>query len=123
MFYNCHDLATHRRVILQRRSCDIFFHVGVSEQGGDLFALTRTGHVLDSSPKRHPDSSYATEYQSTIEEAAQTELARARACVRKINLFGVIKAVERVYDRRKALSLTQQESKAVVQQVLIFLAS
>lgn len=98
-------------------------HAGVSEKGGDLVALptppVATAGALKSSEIAH-NKEKAGEVGVEVSRKASVALLATGATVQAINLSGVMGAVERVYDRRKALSLKQMESKTVVAQVCLW---
>jgi hypothetical protein len=95
-------------------------HAGVSENEDVLVAVALPVPATPGS--RKSGSSGGTEStgsesgaQSSHQESIHVQKI-ARAPEHAIHLSGVMDAIERVYDRRKALSLTQMETKSVVRQ-------
>ena len=94
---------------------------GVVERGGELVALSSAPVAAPSTGAAGADGRRSSQVSvgdpipetHAVASAAPT-LTEGRD---KVTLSGVMAAVEQVYERRKALSLTQMENKSVIAQV------
>lgn len=99
---------------------------GVVEKGGEFVALPTTPVAAASTVAAGMDgrrqsqvSTVEGQIPETHSVAPATDIS-TRSGRDQVSLSGVMAAVERVYERRKALSLTQMENKSVISQVQNF---